>query len=139
MEKISQKQSANIYSGQINLSFKEVEVSRITEAIPKGYRMPTLAESELRYNTDKIFREDMERAGSIWVLVPKEDKFYPRCARAYCGMLRVDNPESGQYRQMTNTAHVAYIRDSRVDISGFEEQKVHFKNALKQELRSLLY
>ena len=61
------------------------------------------------------------------------------CARAYCGLFRADNPEGKDYRPITNTAYVAYVRDERISISRQAEQLVSLKNALRREVHSILY
>ena len=130
-----------------HLSFKEVSLSGISNVIPKGYRHATLSEVSKEYAYNKAFKEDMDRAGSAWVLGTRTGRFAPVCARAYYGLFRVDNPAyneedkalTAHYRPVTNTAHVAYVRDERVQISRQRETMTTFKNALRREAHAILY
>ena len=130
-----------------HLSFKEVSLSGISNVIPKGYRLATLSEVSKEYAYNKAFKEDMDRAGSAWVLGTRKGRFAPVCARAYYGLFRVDNPAyneedkalTAHYRPVTNTAHVAYVRDERVQISRQRETMTTFKNALRREAHAILY
>jgi len=137
MQKFSSKQRANVLAGQPPfLSFSETEVTGIKDAIPKGYRLATLSEAKLCYNTDNKFRTDAEKAGSMWVTGENHSSV---CARAYYGLFRVDNPESKNFRPVTNSAHVAYVRDERISLSRQSEMKESLKNSLRREVCSILY
>ena len=137
MQKFSNKQSAKVLAEQPpHLSFSETDASGIRDAIPKGYKLASLSEAKLCYNTDNNFKAEAERAGGMWVM--GEDRSVV-CARAYCGLFRTDNPAGKDYRPVTNTAHVAYVRDERVSISRQTEMKESFKNALRRELHNILY
>ncbi len=149
MEKITQVQNARAPSEQApHLSFREVSLSGIRRAIPQGYRLPTLSEASRMYKEDAAFRADVEKAGSIWVLgMAKDGKATPVCTRAYNGLFRMDDPAyhedspalHAHYRPVTNTAHVAYVRNRRVQISRQSEMMENFKNALRREVHAVIY
>ena len=137
MQKFSSKQSAKVLAVQSPyLSLNEIGINEINGSVPKGYRLATLSETKLCYNADSKFNADAEKAGSIWVM---GENHSPVCARAYCGLFRADNPEGKDYRPVTNTAYVAYVRDERISISRQAEQMVSLKNALRREVHSILY
>ena len=137
MQKFSSKQSAKVLAEQPpHLSFSETDASGVRNTIPKGYRLATLSEAKLCYNTDNNFKAEAERAGGMWVM--GDDRSIV-CARAYCGLFRADNPAGKDYRPVTNTAHVAYVRDERIRISRQDEMKENFKNALRREMHYILY
>ena len=135
MQKFSSKQSAKVLAEQPPyLSTNEVGISEIRNAVPKGYRLATLSEAKLCYNNDQQFKEYAEKAGSMWVM--GEDRSIV-CARAYCGLFRADNPAGKDYRPVTDTAHVAYVRDEQVKLKRQDEIKESFKDELRRELRSI--
>lgn len=137
MQKFSNKKSAKVLAEQPPyLSTNEVGISEIRNAVPKGYILATFSEAKLCYNTNKEFKEYAEKVGSMWVM--GEDRSVV-CARAYCGLFRADNPAGKDYRPVTDTAHVAYVRDERIRISRQNEMKESFKNALRRELHYILY
>ncbi len=142
MEKHSnaQNRAQRAHAGAPGISFKEVEASEIKGVTPRGYRMMTLAEAKSAFDSNRTFRADAERAGSLWVFgMNNAGKLSPVCARAYCGLFRTDNPENRDYRKVSNTAHVPYIRDNRVEISRKHEASVDLKNALRRGVQSLAY
>ena len=137
MRKFSSKQSAKVLAEQPpHLSFSETDASGVRNTIPKGYRLATLSEAKLCYNTDNNFKAEAEREGGMWVMGENHSVV---CARAYYGLFRADNPAGKDYRPVTNTAHVAYVRDERVSISRQDEMKENFKNALRREMHYILY
>ena len=137
MQKFSSKQRAKMLAEQSPyISSNEIGVNEINGAVPKGYRLATFSEAKLCYNTDRQFKAEAELAGGIWVM---GENHSPVCARAYCGLFRADNPAGKDYRPVTNTAYVAYVRDERISISRQAEQIVSLKNALRREVHSILY
>ena len=136
MQKFSSKQRAKTLAEQSPyISPKEVGITEISDAVPKGYRLATFSEAKLCYNKDKNFKAEAELAGAMWVT----GEHSITCVRAYCGLFRADNPAGKDYRPVTNTAYVAYVRDERISISRQAEQIVSLKNALRREVHSILY
>lgn len=137
MQKLSSKQRAKMLAEQSPyISSNAIGINEIDGAVPKGYRLATFSEAKLCYNTDRQFKAEAEKAGSIWVT---GENHFVICARAYCGLFRADNPAGKDYRPVTNTAYVAYVRDERISISRQAEQMVSLKNALRREVHSILY
>lgn len=122
-----------------NLSFNEVSAKEIMQSIPTGYRIATMAEAKESYESNASFRADAERTGDFWVLEFREGKAYAVRALAYCGLLRMENRQSKDYRLVSDTAHVAYVRDPEIRISRQQEMKTEMKNAFRRNMQSLLY
>ena len=109
--------------------------------------LAALSEVSKEYAYNQAFKEDMDRAGSAWVIGTRNGRPAPVCARAYYGLFRVDNSAyceddkvlTAHYRPVTNTAHMAYVRDERVQISRQREAMTAFKNALRREAHYILY
>ena len=122
-----------------NLSFNEVSAKEIMQSIPTGYRIATMAEAKESYESNASFKKDAEMAGEFWVLEFREGKAYAARALAYCGLLRMENRQSKDYRLVSDTAHVAYVRDPEIRISRQQEMKTEMKNAFRRNMQSLLY
>ena len=135
----AQRTDASAVQQTMHISFKEVYAHEIQDHIPAGYRLATFNEAKTRYDADPAFRADAERTGSLWVMNFKEGQACPARAMAYYGLFRIANQEGKDYRPVTYTSHVAYVRNPRMSISRKQELMTTFKNTLRKELQSILY